>query len=48
VKKYDPRRVWDRRKSMTWVKSGVAFKKWRELCDKLNIGYREMPISLAF
>lgn len=33
----DPRRFWDRRRNMTRVNIGVAFPRWRELRDKLEL-----------
>lgn len=33
----DPRRFWDKRRNKTKVNIGVAFPRWRELRDKLNL-----------
>uniref|UniRef100_A0A9J7ZF00 THAP-type domain-containing protein n=2 Tax=Cyprinus carpio TaxID=7962 RepID=A0A9J7ZF00_CYPCA len=33
----DPRRVWDKRRERARINIGVAFSRWRELCDKLQL-----------
>lgn len=33
----DPRRVWDKRRERARINIGVAFSRWRELRDKLQL-----------